>query len=290
MTDTILTRVTGIADEAGPGISTQIAAHQAIGWGSIELRTIDGVSVTQLKDADFDRVYGQLEDAGMRCAGFASAIANWARPITNPFETDIDDLERSIPRMRRMNTRLIRIMSYPQGEADEKHWREEAFKRMGELVKRAEDAGIVLLLENCDGWASQSPKHFEEMLAHFSSPALRVVFDSGNAIAHGGTREDNWAFYRASLPYLDHFHIKDCKLNNAGYTMPGEGDCDVEALITDVLKQGYQGMFSIEPHIAMVIHEGDGATAKENQQEGYQRYGEMANQLAQRAQKAANSN
>lgn len=278
---TILIRVTGIADEAGKDLATQIQAHQALGWKQIELRSVDGVNVTQLSDQDFDQVYRQMQEAGMGCAGLAGAIANWARPITHPFETDLEDLKRSIPRMKRLNTRFIRIMSYPRGEAEEVHWRQEAFRRLGELVKRAEDADIVLLHENCDGWGAQSPQHLQELLAHFSSPALRMVFDSGNAIAHGGTREDNWGFYRASLPYLDHFHIKDCKLNDGGYTMPGEGDCDVEALIADLLKQGYQGLFSIEPHIAMVIHESTDAAA--NQGEVYQRYGQMANQLVARA-------
>ncbi len=145
----------------------------------------------------------------------------------------------------------------------------------------------MLLHENCNGWGAQSPAHLEELMAHLNSPAFRMVFDSGNAIAHGGTKEDNWGFYRAALPYLDHFHIKDCLLNEGGYTMPGQGDCDVEALMTDLLKQGYKGMFSIEPHVAMVIHLGEAGDTNKDLAAEYQRYGEMANSLAKRAEAAA---
>ena len=49
---------TGIADEAGDDIQTQIKAHKELGWKHIELRNISGVSLTDLCDRNFDEVVG----------------------------------------------------------------------------------------------------------------------------------------------------------------------------------------------------------------------------------------
>ena len=41
----------------------------------------------------------------------------------------------------------------------------------------------------------------------------------------------------------------------AVFTWPGEGDGDVKKIVTDLLRRGYNGGFSIEPHVANVFHE-----------------------------------
>ncbi len=40
----------GISDEAGQAIDTQIKAHRELGWEYLELRLIDGTNLTELSD------------------------------------------------------------------------------------------------------------------------------------------------------------------------------------------------------------------------------------------------
>ena len=89
----------GIADEAGESLEMQIRAHKELGWSAIEPRNIGRTCITDLSDAEFDSVLEQLDAAGQQVVGFASQIANWARPVDGDFQVDIDELERSIPRM-----------------------------------------------------------------------------------------------------------------------------------------------------------------------------------------------
>ena len=84
----------GISDESGQDIATQIKAHQELGWNHMELRLVDGENLTLIDDAKFEAVYGAVTEAGMRVSCFSSAIANWARPITCDSSIDIEDLER----------------------------------------------------------------------------------------------------------------------------------------------------------------------------------------------------
>ena len=275
-------RLTGIGDEGGASISEQMSNHRELGWDTIELRNVDGKNICEMDNRDFDAVCAAMVEAGFHAAGFGSSIANWARPIGTPFARDLEDLRRAIPRMRVLGTSFIRIMSYPNDGRDESLWKVEVFRRMKELVAIAEGEGIVLLHENCDGWASKTPEQLSELLSHFDSKALRVVFDTGNPIGHGGTVEETWAFYRAALPYIAHFHIKDCRrLQNGGaeHVMPGDGDCDVVAIMQDLVGTGYTGMFSIEPHIAVQLHLGGASIAGKDMGGIYREYGRRANRI-----------
>lgn len=247
----------GFADEAAKGLREQIAIHKQFGIPSLEIRNVDGVNIGQMTDAQFEEAYRILQEENMPICGFGSTIANWATPITMNFQKDLDELHRSIPRMRRLGTKIIRIMSYPNDGYDEGAWKKHVIHRLGRLAALAEQEGVILGHENCDGWGAQSPENLRTLLEEVNSPALQAIFDCGNPIAHGGTREDVWAFYQAAKPWICHVHIKDAyrsDRNEVVYCYPGEGRADVKAIMIDLLESGYQGYFSMEPHIAVQIH------------------------------------
>ena len=276
--------LSGIADEASEDLRDQIEVHRELGWKTIELRNIDGQNITQIDEDGFNRTCELIEGEGMRVLSFASAIANWARPITSDFSRDLEDLRRAAPRMRRLGTEFIRVMSYPNDGLKEEVWQAEVLRRLGELARIAEGEGVILLHENCDGWASESPANLKYLIERIDSPALQIVFDSGNPVAHGSSGEETWEFYLAAKPYIRHFHIKDCRRDqqgNAVHTFPGEGWCRVQEIIRDLLKNGYDGAFSIEPHMAVQIHMQDGAPAQDEARTLYLEYGRRAGILLQ---------
>ena len=43
--------------------------------------------------------------------------------------------------------------------------------------------------------------------------------------------------------------------NDADYTQPGEGDGAVHRIVKDLLANGYDRGFSMEPHVAAVFHD-----------------------------------
>lgn len=79
--------------------------------------------------------------------GLASSIANSAQPITSDFQVYVEELKRAIPRMQRLGTRYIRVMSYPNDGISTDEWSKETFRRMKELVRLVMpsiDAGNML--------------------------------------------------------------------------------------------------------------------------------------------------
>ncbi len=265
----------GISDEAGKTIDRQIQAHDELGWDHLELRMIDGENITAIADAKFDAVCEKLAAANKRVSCFGSAIANWARPITCDRQIDIDDLNRAIPRMKRLGTEFIRVMSYPNDEQQplsDAEWRDEAIARMKVLAKMAEDGGITLVHENCSGWGGLSSENSNILLGEVNSPALKVVFDTGNPVTYD---QDAWDYYQAVYKDIVYVHVKDATRENGEdtYTYCGEGAGYVREIIGDLLAKGYNGGISIEPHLAAVIHTGQQASSDDALYASYTEYG-----------------
>ena len=103
---------TGFADEAAKDLAGQIRATKALGWSNIESRAIDGVNIHNLPDERFAQVADELDAAGVKVNCFGSTIANWGKKITDPFDSSLAETARAIPRMQRLGTKLIRIMSF----------------------------------------------------------------------------------------------------------------------------------------------------------------------------------
>jgi L-ribulose-5-phosphate 3-epimerase len=279
-------KLCGIADEASPSLEGQLDAHAELGWRTIELRTLGGVNVCEIDDDAFDRAARLVAARGFEVPCLASAIANWARPITADFSRDRDDLLRAAPRARRLGARFIRIMSWPNDGLAAAEWRAEALRRLRELSRIAEGEGVTLVLENCSGWAAQTPAALRAAIEETGSPRLRVVFDTGNAVADGGTREDPWLFYEAARPFVAHVHVKDCVRDSSGrirYTWPGEGWGMAAEVLADLHAAGWDGTVSIEPHITGQIHRGSAGGEAENAREVYLEYGRKAAALVARA-------
>lgn len=278
----------GIADEASPALRRQIEAHRELGWRHIELRNIEGKNATDLPDAAMDAVASALEKAGLRVSCFASQLANWARPIDSDFEKDTSELARAIPRMRRLGVPWIRCMSYPNASPplDDGAWRREVVRRMKALCAMAEEGGVTLVHENCNGWGGQSPQHTLDLLADVGSSRLRLVFDTGNPIPYG---QDAWEYYQAVREHIVYVHVKDYRLPERGApkgakeqaVFPGEGAGSVRRILADLLRRGYDGGVSIEPHITSVIHLQQEASDPEVAYRTYVEYGRRLERLVE---------
>lgn len=289
--------LTGIADEAGASLNIQIDAHRQLGWRSIEARVVEiqGVkgNLHEIPDAAFDQVVAVLQEAGMGVCGFGSLIGNWAKKITDDFSITEAEIGRAIKRMKRLNTRLIRVMSYAvcKGENGvdlEEQFAPERIRRMTEIHRRFADEGLVVVHENCMNWGGMSPGYVHRMAD--AVPGMKWVFDTGNPVFiddrdKPGQKQNSWEMYQAIKPHIAHVHVKDGRWdharNDAVYTYPGEGDGQVERILGDLLASGYEGLISIEPHVAVVFHGAGsadhlGAEEKAHEQlQSYLKYGRM---------------
>ena len=275
---------TGFADEAAKDIDGQIRAVKELNWQNIESRAIDNVNIHDISDAEFDVVYGKLQDANVHINCFGSTIANWAKQITDPFEITLEEVNRSIPRMKRLGTKLIRIMSYaviPDKEVDEQ-MEEERFRRLREIYKMFTDNGITPVHENCRNYGGMGWEFTLKLIENV--PGLKLVFDTGNPVFSDDRgkpkpypKQSAWEFYSHVKEHVIYIHIKDgiCddSANKTKFTFPGEGNGDVIRILQDLIKSGYDDGISIEPHLAVVFHDESVQSSDEVRFNNYVEYG-----------------
>ena len=282
-----MTRLSGFADEAASGIDGQIEATRLLGWPCIEARGIDGTNIHDLSDADFDKVRAKLDKAGIVVNCFGSTIANWSKSVDEPFDETLVTVERAIHRMKVLGTPFIRIMSYAilcdeGGRALADQRKEERFRRLREICNRFLDAGITPVHENCMNYGGMSWEHSLEMLT--AVPGLKLVYDTGNPGITPDYRkpfpypnQDARECYEKLRDYIVHVHIKDGVRNpetgEENYFFPDEGVCDVAGIVGNLLRSGYDGDFSIEPHMAVVFHDSSKSSSEQARFDNYVEYG-----------------
>lgn len=281
--------LTGFADEAAPDLAGQIRATKELGWSHIEARNIDGVNIHDLPEAAFERVAERLAAADVQVNCFGSTIANWAKSIHDPFEQTLAETRRAIPRMQRLGTKLIRIMSYAvlpeRGPEDQQE--AERFRRLRELQQMFSDAGLIAVHENCMNYGGMGWLYTLKLMENV--PGLKLVFDTANPVNtrdyRRGTpypRQSSWEFYEHVRDHVAYVHIKDAVFEEevdgavfpkARFTFPGEGDGDVRKILSDLVARGYDGGISIEPHLAVVFHDESVTSDADIRYRNYVEYG-----------------
>ncbi len=283
---------TGIGDEAGLSLASQITATRDLGWRHLEMRsvTVDGCDKANFHDLPapaFDVATRQLDAAGVGVYCFGSTIMNWSKRVDDPFQLTLAEVNRAIPRMQQAGARFVRIMSFKPGD-DEFRIPAEVFQRVREVTDRFLDAGLQPVHENCMNYGGMSWQHALELLD--KCPGLKWVFDTANPIfnpdrskAKPWPRQDPWEFWEHVRDHTLHIHVKDATWmtaeNQAEYQWPGEGQGRVRDVLKDAVARGYQGALSIEPHMVSVFHEPGKTASEDTLRRNYIDYGKALQEL-----------
>lgn len=247
--------VCGIGDEAAAGLTDQIRIHTSLRLNGLELRTVDGRALHQLTDFEAATLAAQVLSAGLVVPVVDTPIGNWGTTIGSPFVPDLAILRRTAAVASLFGCRHFRVMSYPNDGRPDAEWRAAAVDRLTRLTRLAEDLDVVLLHENCHGWASTSAVASVDLVTTVDSPHLRLLFDIGNGLAYGYEAKP---FLRAVLPWVGHVHVKDGVRTAGGaeFGLPGDGEAGVADCVRLLTASGYTGWYSLEPHVAHIPHLG----------------------------------
>jgi sugar phosphate isomerase/epimerase len=266
--------LTGIGDEAGNTIDAQIRAAKELGWHHLEMRGVEvpGFSKAnfhEIPDKAFDLCVEKVNEAGLRVYCFGSTVMNWAKTVETPWDVTLGEVNRCIPRMQRLGTKFVRIMSFKPKDEEEKT-PPVVFDRVREVTRMFLDAGVTPVHENCMNYGGMSWRHALELLDQV--PGLKWVFDTANPVFNADRiqpkpwpKQDPWEFWTEVRDHVVHIHIKDATWNpaknDADYNWPGEGQGRVRDILRDAFVRGYDAGISIEPHMVVVFHD---ASSKSN--------------------------
>lgn len=240
--------LTGFADEISPDLDEQLEILSRVEIQHLELRSVWDTNVLDLTDEQLQRVKSSFTDRGVGISSIGSPIGKV--PMTDPFGPHLERYRRALHVAEVMEAPYVRVFSFfmPEGE-DPDLYRCEVVDRMGALADLAESAGLTLLHENEKGIYGDVPGRCLDVLSGVGSPALRAAWDAANFV-QCGVDQPHEEGYSVLRPYIEYMHVKDALAGSGRVVLAGKGDGQIPETIAALRDSGFDGFFSLEPHLA----------------------------------------
>ncbi len=244
--------LSGFADEIDPDFATQCDLLNTLGVSHVELRSAWGVNVLDLDEAQRAECRRLLSKHGLKVSSIGSPIGKIS--ITDDFEPHLERFKQALDVADAFEAPYIRLFSFfiPEGE-DADTYRDEVMRRMTALaqtVQARQGRGVTLLHENEKDIFGDIPRRCLDIAQTVEQAApgvLRLIFDPANYVQCGVRPVDEG--YDAVRPHLAYVHVKDATLADGAVHPAGEGDGQVRELVQRLRADGFDGFFSLEPHL-----------------------------------------
>jgi sugar phosphate isomerase/epimerase len=239
--------LSGFADEIGDDVAEQCRVAAGLGLRYLEVRSGWGTNILDLDDA-------QLTEFSRLLAEHQLAVSSIGSPIGKIFVDE--DFGPHLERMRhagevahRLGAPYIRIFSFfIRPGADPDDHRDEVLSRMRALADVAESADVILLHENEKEIYGDIPRRCHDIVTSVDSQKLKLAWDPANFVQVGV--QPYTEGYELLRPFLEYVQIKDALAEDGTVVVAGAGDGEVAQTIRALRADGFDGFFSLEPHLA----------------------------------------
>lgn len=254
--------LSAITDEISMDLAHALDVMSEYGCKAVELRSMWSTNISDLSDEQVDEARKILDDRQMSVCCLASPlfkcelqkdlIAETGRmhlATERTPEQQMELLARCARLAKVFGTRYIRCFSFWRRGQLTPEIEDAVAYSISDAVKYAEDNDVVLLMENEHDCYLGTGAETARMLSRFESPALRAVWDPGNAFFAGEIPYPDG--YEAIRNYVAHVHVKDAELLASGrkkFVIVGDGEIDYAGQFAALKADGYTGYISLETH------------------------------------------
>ena len=230
-------KLSAFADEAGKSLAEQIDNMLRNGVYNVELRSVDGINVSDFTDEQAKAIYETLKENGIEVWSIGSPLGKI--DIEKPFDEHFNLLKRLMQIAYIMHTDRIRMFSYFVKREDYAKYREEVIKRLNAFTEYAK--GYKLCHENESAIYGATVDNCVDLYENV--PGLYPVFDSANFIMWD---EDIRSAIDKLYDKVYYFHVKDNIYETKQIVPSGYGDGLISELVA---KLDRDATFTIEPHL-----------------------------------------
>lgn len=243
--------ISAFGDEIASDFEEQLQTLQKLKIGLIDVRGAWDVNCSQFKADHIQRINTLCEQYKISVSCMGSPIGKSS--IQDPIEVESERLKHIADVAHQLGTKNIRIFSfYPEADVTPKAM-ENAIQRLQQLTDLAKSLGVLLLLENEKDLVGDTPERMLTIFKAIESDNMGFIWDPANFVQCGAEHQvDEW--WGDLNPYIAYIHIKDALQADGTVKPAGEGDGQVKELLTQLHKTGYEGVLSLEPHLAIAGH------------------------------------
>ena len=253
-----------ITDEIDADLGHALDVMAEYGVRGAELRQVWDKNIAEAPQEYWQRAKDLLDARGMTVVGIASPFYKCAPPGVEPdgplgplhsasargLGDQIALLERCFEAARFFETTLVRTFSFWKQGSLTPAQEEMIVDAYAEPALMAERAGMTLVIENEHACCLATGAQTARVLAEIASPAVRAVWDPGNAFMAGELPFPTG--YEAIKDFIAHVHVKDAAVPAGAlapvWTVVGEGEIDWAGQLRALKRDGYAGWLSLETH------------------------------------------
>jgi sugar phosphate isomerase/epimerase len=239
--------LSGFADEIDndPRVQFQVLADLDIRY--VEFRSAWGINVLDLDNGQIAEIRRLLDRQGISVSAVGSPIGKVR--VDDDFDEHLRRFDRALWVARELEAPYIRLFSFfiPEGEDPVNH-RDEVLRRMAALADRAKGHDVVLAHENERAIYGDVPSRCLDIVESVGADNLKLVWDPANFVlcdVHPFT--DGYAALR---PHIEYLQIKDAVMATREIVPTGMGDGEIPETVRALRDDGFDGFFSMEPHLA----------------------------------------
>ena len=246
-------KLAAFADEISPDLDEQIRVCRLNQVTHFELRSVNKINILDFTASLRDEIRRKLADNGLAVVSIASPVGKVA--IDKPWSEHFDRFKIAVELAAFFNAPLIRLFSYypagGEGKGPIEPHRDEVMNRFRQKVEYLRNHAVTLVHENEKGIYGDVGRRCADLMQTINSPKLRCAFDFANFAQLNERPLENW---RLLKPFTAHIHIKDFKIATQQVVPAGEGDGQIEPILSDAFRSGYRGFLSLEPHLKVAGH------------------------------------
>lgn len=238
-------KISGFSDEISEDICKQFDVLNKLGIKYFEPRGVNGKNISELSVEETETLKKAMFDYGIKVSSIGSPIGKIK--LTDDFEKHFELFKRVVEISSVLDSKYIRIFSfYHNGgnwSADE---RDRVISNLKKMIEYAKAEDIILLHENEKDIYGDNADRCFDLMKELYCDNFKAVFDPANFVQCG---QNTKAAYEIIKPYIEYMHIKDAHFADGSVTVAGDGDGNVEYILSDLFKNGYCGFLSLEPHL-----------------------------------------
>lgn len=238
--------LSGFIDEISDDFSEQCKVAAGLGLRHVEVRSAWGINILDLDAAELDTLRQTLAEYGLSVSSIGSPIGKIS--IDDDFPPHLERMRHAVEVAELLEAPYIRLFSFfiPEG-TDPDSRRDEVLSRMSALAEAAADSDVILVHENEKEIYGDIPRRCLDIVTSVDSPKLQLAWDPANFV-QVGVRPFTEG-YSMLRPYVGYIQIKDALLADGRVVVAGAGDGEVVETIRALHADGFDGFFSLEPHL-----------------------------------------
>ena len=238
--------LSGFVDEISDDFAEQCQVASGLGLRYVEVRSAWGTNILDLDDSQLATVRETLDGYGLKVSSIGSPIGKIA--IDDEFPPHLKRMQHAVEVAETLEAPYIRVFSFfiPEG-TDPDSRRDEVLSRMSALAEAAVDSDVILAHENEKEIYGDIPRRCLDIVTSVSSPKLQLAWDPANFVQVGVRPfSEGYAMLR---PHVGTIQVKDALLSDGSVVVAGAGDGEVPETVRALRADGFDGFFSLEPHL-----------------------------------------